>query len=248
LEFEITANLTRNWRLMFNAALPKAYSINANKESQAYYAANEENLRLIIEDGGGGFVGNQAVQGNDPGVSTATHLSNAISAWNTLQDTLANVAPGKQKRTRVPDLNLNAFTDYTFSRGFLKGFRVGAGVNYRGRQAIGYRGADSIAVDPADPDKGVIDDPSVGPYDTVDISGYTVAVATLSYTWRINRKMSLSLDFKIDNVFDYDKPVYIGTLQRPRNGDLTTPARVATPVNYFWVTPRNLTCSARLQF
>ncbi len=40
------------------------------------------------------------------------------------------------------------FSDYTFQTGRLKGVRLGAGVQYRGKEYLGNRGADTI-VDPA---------------------------------------------------------------------------------------------------
>lgn len=247
-EFEVTANLTRNWRLMFNAALPESFSSGRNKETLVYYAANESTLRLIIEEAGGAFAGNRAVTDTSASIppENANLTAQAITAWNTLQDSMASVAAGTQKRTRVPKLNLNCFTDYMFGSGFLKGLRIGAGVNYRGRQAIGYRGADTI-VDPNDPTKA-IDDPSVNEYNTVEIAGYAVATATLSYAFKLNRKVQIILDLKIDNLFDYDKPLYYDVAMRPAGGDLQSPARVATPNNYYWVMPRNITFTARLKF
>jgi outer membrane receptor for ferric coprogen and ferric-rhodotorulic acid len=245
-EIDITANLTRNWRLMFNMAAPRTYTTSRNTESLAYYRANEETLRLIMEDAGAGFNGNTAYLAEDPISANATMLSTAITDWNILQNTLLNLPEGRQKTLRVPNIILNAFTDYTFSKGPLKGLRVGAGINYRGRQVIGYRGGDTI-VAPDDPTRA-IDDPAAGANDTVGIPGYGLATLTLGYTWRVSNKVRVVFDLKVDNLFDYDKPVYTNTMPRPVNGDVTSPARVATPYDYGWIMPRNITFSASVRF
>jgi hypothetical protein len=123
---------------------------------------------------------------------------------------------------------------------------VGGGVNYRGRQVIGSKGADTIR-DPASP-ASAIDDPSVGPLDYVYAKPYTTAVLSFNYSYRFNKNHTIGVDLKIDNLFDYDKPLYVNTILRPVNGDLTDPGRVATPNRFSWVVPRNYTLSATWKF
>ncbi len=43
-------------------------------------------------------------------------------------------------------------------------------------------------------------------------------------------------------------PLYVNTVQRPVGGNLSTPARVATPSNLYYLTPRNYTLSATVRF
>ncbi len=153
---------------------------------------------------------------------------------------------GAQLVTRLPLLTGNIFADYTFREGRMKGFKVGAGANYRGRQAISYRGGDTI-VDPTSPTTA-IDDPSVSALDPVYVRGYTTATLVLGYNLKLGRRTTAQLDFKIDNLLDYSEPLYVGTVQRPVNGDLSSPARVATPSNLYYLTPRNYTLSATVRF
>jgi hypothetical protein len=40
----------------------------------------------------------------------------------------------------------------------------------------------------------------------------------------------------------------VATVQRPVGGNITQPARVATPSNPFFLTPRNYTLTATLRF
>ncbi|MSU50708.1 MAG: hypothetical protein EXS37_16745, partial [Opitutus sp.] len=157
-EMEVIANFSRHWRLMFNAALPESYQTDPNKDSRAYFTTNETKLRQIINDAGGTFSGSVAtftavVPPGQPNEGPA-----AVDAWNTIQNTLASFTSRPQKRTRLFDVTANLYTDYAFQER-LKGFKVGAGLNYRGGQVIGYRGADTIR-DPRNPGQA-IDDPAV---------------------------------------------------------------------------------------
>jgi outer membrane receptor protein involved in Fe transport len=68
------------------------------------------------------------------------------------------------------------------------------------------------------------------------------------YNIKLKRGYTLQLDFKIDNLLDYSAPLYVGTVQRPVGGNLSTPARVATPSNLYYLTPRNYTLSATVRF
>lgn len=244
-EFEVTANFTKNWRLMFNAALPESHYKDRNKESLGYYQQNYDTLRQIIIEAGGRFEGDLAIYDPPSGLE-ADRGENAVTAWNTIQDSLKSLTSQNQRRTRLPKLNMKVFTDYTFGKGWLKGLKVGAGWIYIGRQVIGYRGADTI-VDPNDPSK-TIDDPTVGALDAVEVGGYSNIVLTLSYSKNYSRKVTVFYELKVDNLLDYDKPLYYDTTMRPRNGDLSTPARVATPNNYTWMTPRSVVATVRFLF
>jgi outer membrane receptor protein involved in Fe transport len=245
-EFEVTANLTQNWRLSLNGALAEGTQSGTFPKIQAYLATNDAVLRQIVQDAGGIFNGNVATYDTSISVARSPEGPGAVDAWNNIQNLLASITTDKQKLNRLTEATANLFTDYSFRSGRLKGWRVGVGANYRGRQTIGYRGADTIR-DPANPARA-IDDPSVGPLDVVYQPGYTTAMATITYTRRINQRLILSINLRVNNLFDYDKPIYISSLMRPMDGDLSNPARVATPVNYFWITPRNFNLTATLKF
>ncbi|MDR2674054.1 MAG: TonB-dependent receptor [Opitutaceae bacterium] len=245
-ELEITANLTRSWRLLLNASLTDAYQTDTYPHVRRYLAANGGTLRQIVEDAGGMFEGNLATFDTTIDASRSREGPGAVTAWNNLQAWTASLTNERQKRDRLVESVVNIFTDYTFRSGPLRGLRIGAGANHRGRSVIGYRGADTMQ-DPDNPAQA-IDNPFVGPLDTVYQPGYTTATATAGYNWRINRKRSLNISLRVTNLFDYDKPIYYASLLRPVNGDLDTPARTMTPVNYYWITPRNFILTASLKF
>jgi outer membrane receptor for ferric coprogen and ferric-rhodotorulic acid len=185
----------------------------------------------------------------DASVPTTIRSPNAgtvASAWNTVQSFREDLVTGKQAGNRVPRYSANLFTDYTFRSGPLKDVRIGGGVNYRGRQGIAYRGSDTI-VDPSNP-AVAIDDPKVDAYDVLYIPAYTTATAVLGYNLKLSKKLRMQVTLKIDNLFDYDKPIYTGSVLRPPGGDITSPARVATPTFFTWVKPRQITLSTALRF
>jgi hypothetical protein len=245
-EFELTANVTQNWRLMVNAAMPKATQTDANQESQAYWEKNRETLRLIIQDAGGTFVGDLATfTGVPPPGQSSSEGQNAVNAWNGNVVAFASRADG-QKLNRLTEVTANVFTDYTFQSGRFKGLRIGAGLNYRGRQIIGTRGGDTIR-NPASPNSA-IDNPDVGAFDYVYADPYTIGTLTFNYSHRINRKYTVSFDLRINNVLDHDEPLYINTVARPIGGDLANPGREETPSRFSWATPRSFTFTTTLRF
>lgn len=247
-EFEAVANLTSQWRLLANVATPRAYQSNAYSDTRAYLRENDAILRQILLDGGVRIdAGNNAFV--DPTVPINLRTPDAAAAaqaWNDLRVILDSFLTGRQRITRLVETTGNLFTDYRFHEGWLRGVRIGGGVNYRGREIIGYRGADTVA-SPTNP-LVAIDDPAGGPTDPVYRDPYTVAVLSLGYERRLGRNLRLSLDLKIENLFNTDPVLYYNTALRPPGGNLATPARVATPYQFSLLAPRNYTLTASLRF
>jgi hypothetical protein len=132
--------------------------------------------------------------------------------------------------------------------GWLKRFRFGAGVRYRGKQIAGFRGSDTI-VDPANPTRA-IDDPSVNEYTPVYTpDDFYLVTGTLGYSWRLKDRRELRANLVINNLLNDRGPIYSqSTAVRPRNNDYTSPARETVPNGYGLKQPisYNLTLSIRL--
>lgn len=247
-EFEAVANLTSRWRLLANVATPRAYQTNAYSDTRAYLKENDTILRQILEDDGVKIDANNTAY-VDPAVPANQRTIDAAAAalaWNNLQVILNSFITGRQRITRLVETTGNLFTDYRFADGWLRGVRIGGGFNYRGREIIGYRGADTIE-NPANP-RLAIDDPNASPTDPVYRKPYTLAVASLGWEGRLGRGMRLSFDLKVENLFNNDPVLYYNTALRPPGGNLSTPARVATPYQFSLVAPRNYTLTASLRF
>lgn len=252
-ELEVTANLTRHWRLSANGARAYAFQTNAWADTRAFIAQWEPTMRQVLDDAGVVFnpLG-EAVVNNAIPADQRPASNTAASAWNNIfRNQLPNIVDGRQLIPGLTEVTANLFTDYEFNRSVLKGLRVGAGVNYRGKKVIGFRGADTIQ-DPARPnDPGAsVDDPNVGPFTPVYSDSYYTTTATLSYTYRLRDRKRLQFQLRIANLLDDDRVIYTGsTIARAPGGDYTsTAARVATPTNFRYQVPRSYTLTTTLSF
>ncbi len=245
-EFEVVANLARGWRLLANAAFANASQGDALAGTLAYLAKNEGTLKQILADAGV-TVSSGNVASVNPGITTANSPDavSAANSWNGLQDTLKNTTVGYQKITRLNEATANIFTDYTFQSGAFKDFRVGAGVNYRGKEVIGFRGSDTIR-NPANPN-AAIDDPSVDAFTPVYNPSYYTATLMFGYNSKLFG-LPMRLDLRIDNVLDEDVPLYYNTVLRAPGGDVTNPSRVSTPNLFSYITPRNVMFTMTVSF
>lgn len=248
VEFELTANLTKHWRMLTNLAYARAFQSDAYPNLIHYLATQDAVLRQILKDAGVVISSSNFATVDTSGVPTATNAQNAANAWNNIQTNLvANLVTGRQKLTGSTEVTGNVYTDYSFSSGWLRGWRVGGGINYRGRQVLGFRGGDT-KVDPAN-SSATIDDPTVDAYTTVFSSPYYTGTATLGYTYRFKRGYTLITNLQVGNLFNRRQPVYIaGVVQRPPNGDISSPARVATPYLYYYLQPLSFNLTTTLKF
>lgn len=250
VEFEAVANPSPAWRVMFNAARPRAVQTNNAPDFRAYFESNEYTLRAILGDAGV-LIDSLGQASLDPSVPPANRAPNnehqeAANAWNRVLTAYRNVVTDGQDVRRLPDFTANLFADYTFLEGRWKGVVLGAGLNFRGRQVVGYRGGDTMRA-PGNT-AAAIDDPTVGPHDSVYARPYYMGMLEVGYQWRSRRDDAYRVRLKVDNLLAWDDPIYISTAMMPPGGDLQNPARVATPAVYWRMTPRSYTLSFTAQF
>ena len=248
-ELEITANPLPGWRVLANYALPHATQSNAFADSRAYIAANTPTLVKILNDGGVTVTNNVAtVNASIPAsqFASTTNASTAATAYNNLQAINANFVTGAQAQLRSPTYTGNLYSDYTLQSGLFKNLRFGGGANFFGRQVIGFHGADTVP-NPSSP-LTAMPDPSANPYNPVYQAGYTDWTGVLGYTWKFSAHYAVIVDLNVDNLLNYNKPLYYNTAQQPTGGNLSTPGRTATPLDFYYVNPRNYTLSATVRF
>lgn len=246
-ELEMVANLSTSWRLLLNAARAEAYQENPFPQTLAWLSQKDAVLRQIVADTGV-LIDARNVATVDATIPTANRSPSANTCaqnWNSLQDLVRNFVTGKQKIARVTEATANLFSDYTFRSGWAKGLKLGAGLNYRGRQVLGFRGTDTVA-DPANP-AAAIDDPNVNAYSCVYSDPYYLVTASAGYSWRLLKRTQVSLNLRVDNVLNEDQVLYYNTTLRPVGGNLSSPARTTTPNAYAYQVPRryNLSCTLR---
>jgi outer membrane receptor for ferric coprogen and ferric-rhodotorulic acid len=244
-EFEIVANLTKNWRLTYNLAFPETLSSNRFNQTWAYLNANEATLRQIVLDTGATIDANGTASTTvsptvSPDVNTAVSNWNSMQTWKKSNDPAIEVVNSNYKFTT------NLYTDYRFSSGPVSGLRIGAGVQYRSKIQIGNRANDTI-VNPANP-LTAIDDPNVDGNTPVYMDPWYLVSLTAGYDIKLKHGRNIGLNLNVSNLLDEDRPIYFGASTRPRNGDITQPSRVTGGGPLYYLEPRTITLSARLTF
>lgn len=125
LEFEVTANPTRNLTLTANYSRPRRYIIEDSRFRQAYVAAHLAEWTAGAAAAPGTMLNGRTVI--DPGV-IATAIQN-------IQNSLNGLTVGSLANNNL-DYSANLAGTYRFTDGRLKGFGINAGVNLRGRRKV----------------------------------------------------------------------------------------------------------------
>jgi outer membrane receptor for ferric coprogen and ferric-rhodotorulic acid len=245
-EFEVVANLTKNWRLTCNYALPENYANNRYPETQAYLDKNLGTLKQIVLDTGAVIDATTQLASN-PGVPTSQSpdINQAIADWNWIQAAIPTFWANVPLVSTAYKYTANLYTDYRFSSGRLKNLRVGGGVQFRSKIQLANRGQETI-VNPANPTQA-IDDPSVDANSPVYMDAWHMVTATLGYEMKLRENMRLSLNLNVSNLLNRTDTIYNGAALRPRNGDITNPSRVMGLAGYY-PDPRTFRLTARLAF
>ncbi|PAW65078.1 MAG: hypothetical protein B9S34_11525 [Opitutia bacterium Tous-C1TDCM] len=120
LELDVTANLTRSWRLMLNYSLPKTQQADIGPGLRAYVAQH-----LATWQAGAA----------NPALPNAARIATNLGDINRI---ISGYTEGRTLNNTVEKIG-NIYTTYSFREGRLKGLAVGGGANYRGRQVVGNR-------------------------------------------------------------------------------------------------------------
>lgn len=117
-EVELTANPTKNIRLLVNYAKPKTEAVELLPGLRAYYHANVETWQAA---------------GNDLNNPNRSLIQSDIT---TIQAALDGAVEGVSLDASL-DYTANIYGTYSFTSGKLKGLAIGTGANVRGRAKIG---------------------------------------------------------------------------------------------------------------
>ncbi|MSU65533.1 MAG: hypothetical protein EXS38_05410 [Opitutus sp.] len=270
LEAEMTANLTRNWRLIVNAGKNAPTQRDVMPDMPGWFAAKDSVLRQIMADAGVTIDANKQAfinpALNDPTKINVLRVQAAADAWNNYQQvtipSILGLAATASRETGGPELTANIATDYRFTQGRLKGLRAGIAVNYRGKQILGGRAADTI-VDPANPARAIPGPDSLAT-NYLWVGGYAKALANFSYTVKLKEggrryaPKTVQFDLAIDNLLGLSKPVLENSttgnstanalVQAPRNNDISNPSIVSIPGSYNFQPPQSYTLTAKFNF
>ena len=255
-EFEVTGRITKNWRILANVATNQVLTFNRYPLSLAFLKENSDAFVQVLQDAGGMLDTTQHPNGApgvaivNPAVTAAipSERTGAVSDFNniwTQAGVILNDKPLKTEDGMVVNLN----TDYTFDRTFLKGFRFGAAVQWKGKQFVGYSTGDTtvdssgnlVLVNP----NGASNDNRIFFRMPVDVT------ATAGYRWRWRKGREIEFSLVVRNLMNGDAVYYAGSAValRPVNGDVTSPARVSVPgrLGGFQV-PRNYLLTTTIKF
>jgi hypothetical protein len=246
-EIEVTANLKRGLRLTGSVAVPRVYLDDANSMTRAYIDARAAVFRQIAEDASvrvDPTTNLASVNTAIPANLRSPDAQAAADAYNQIYQFRRSQIEGRildQKQALV-----RLFADYTLQGGKLKGLRGGLGVRYSGKRILGDRANDTMR-DPANPGRA-IDDPDRTVYTMVYSPNDSATVTgTLAYTFRLFER-NVQANLVVNNLLNDRGVTYLGTVQRPRDGDYTSPAREAVPNGFSFKQPINfnLTFGVRL--
>lgn len=124
-EFTLTANPTRNWRVMLNAGQQVNHQSNIGPVLREYWAEYEPVWR--------NFQGNFLSQ---PGGAQASTIAGLLDLYGAGVDRI--VAATGVSTASIPKWSGNFVTNYTFNHGALKNVGVGGSLNYASPRTIGY--------------------------------------------------------------------------------------------------------------
>jgi hypothetical protein len=246
-EIEATANLWKGFRLSGSFALSKIYVDDANSMTRAYIDSHVDVFRQIAEDASVRIdqtTNLASVNTAIPANVRSPDAQAAADAYNQIFQFRRSQIEGRILDQKQPLVRL--FVDYTLQGGRFKGLRGGLGVRYSGKRILGDRANDTMR-DPANPNRA-IDDPERTVYTMVySPTDSTTVTGTLGYSFRIFER-SVQANLVVNNLLNDRTVTYLGTIQRPRDGDYTSPAREAVPNGFSFKQPVNfnLTFSVKL--
>jgi TonB dependent receptor len=219
VELEVTANLTKEWRLSLNVT--KANNVTGNVDSaisgyvNAHLAEWEAHSSLFINNATYGLL---PTGGTTPTVADSiTEIQRDLAQDKTLDG-------GMQPNLRP--WNANLFTAYSMSHGAFKNFTIGGGVNYRGAEVL-------------------YDDPTT--HTNIMGGAYYVVNGMLAYQFKLG-KTGVKLQFNVDNLLDNKKKQVLAGGLSPStiNGAQVGPQTLAEYTYY--LLPTSYSLSARIAF
>ena len=200
-EVDLTANLTRQWRLAFNFNRTRTRESDLFPTIRAYHAAN----RATFAAQASRAVDTVTFNGARPTVGeNLTAIDNQIAA-----DTSTEGQSPRRHRENAA----NVFSNYRFDQGALKGVSLGFGAQYRGGAVVGYTTAGARVV-------------SKGYTQANAMLGYERRIVSGRYRWRVQLNVDNLFDFDtpqpIDSGFDGSgRLVALRLLMVPRRYALT---------------------------
>jgi len=212
VELEVTANPTPNWRLTFNItkATNRLSGLDSHVLDYVHEHLAEWQSHAALAYDITQAPGNLSNAGGTNTVGALIQGINDLVGVDKLQE--------GQIETNLRQWNANAFTAYRFDRTFLKGFTIGAGVNYRGPEILG-RNPDTLEM----------------------YSGhaYYLVNGLVAYDFKV-KQTPVKLQFNVENLLNNsDQQVLASAWNSTRS---------ALDKYYYYFEPRNYSLTATIRF
>jgi hypothetical protein len=140
--------------------------------------------------------------------STLPNVARVNTNINDINRIISGYTEGRTLNNTVEKIG-NIYTTYSFREGRLKGFSLGGGANYRGKQVVGNRANE--------------------PFNYLYANPYTLVSGHTSYDLRIG-KTRTRLQVNVSNLLDEDDVVYIAySSNAAAGGDVPNTFRYQAP-------------------
>lgn len=200
-ELDITANLARGWRLMLNYALPETEQGDIGPGLRGYVATH-----LATWQAGAA----------NPNLPNRARIETNI---NDINRTIQGYTQGRTLNNTVKYTG-NVYTTYSFREGPLKGFAIGGGANFRGKQLVG--------------------NVNNSPFDYLYTPSYVLVSGHMGYELPF-KKVRTRLQLNVSNLFNEQDVVFTSYIfNAAAGGDV--------PQNFRYQTPRRYSLSATFRF
>ena len=233
LEFELTANLTRNFRMTVNHSRPKRNLLESNAGLQGYY-----DLHLTTWKAGANTAIGTVLNGK-----TVQNPLQIAADIQTVADTLAGAQIGV-----LADGTLKSSTNlagtYSFREGKLKGFSIGGGAQFRGARKQGSRDA-QLKYNTTAPNVQQNHDAA---FDYLYVPSTTIVTAHVSYDYRFGRKIRARFQLNVANLLDDDSPQWTSYSTLGLNALPTGNPRIQVLSGFNQFDPRKFTLSTTFNF
>lgn len=233
LEFELTANVTRNFRMTMNHARPKRNLLEANAGLQGYYERNLAEWQAGARASIGQLVNGKTIQ--DP-----VQIGRDIQ---TVQDTLNGIQRGVLADGTLKS-STNLAATYSFTEGMLKGFSFGGGAQFRGKRKQGSRDA-QLKYNTTTP---TVQQNHDAAFDYLFVPSTTIFEAHMAYSYRFSQKVRARFQLNIANLTDDHSPQWTGYSTLGVNSLPTGNARMQVLSGFNQFDPRKFTLTSTLTF
>jgi outer membrane receptor protein involved in Fe transport len=208
-EFELTANPTAQWRLSANLSRTDQRRANIQPRDGAYIEAN----RALWNHSGDlpAIILAAAIPPFDSQTGQPATIRTALRTVDQLYAGFRQAEGQSRRQLRKYQGNLFGSYDFAANAGWVSRWRVGGGLNYRGKAVVGYDTTRSNA-------------PLYG-------SDYLLLNVMLARSFKLSSTLRLRVQLNVDNVLDESDPiiadanqdrVYRIILKAPRRWSLTT--------------------------